>query len=242
MFDRYTDRARKAMGLARQEAQRLNHEYIGTEHVLLGITQVTGVAPEVLLHFDITQKRVRDEVAKLVQRGNSSAVTMGQLPFTPRIKKAMQLALEEGSRLGHNYVGTEHLLLGIMLEGDNVATQVLLNAGLDLDKVRAEVLELLGSGPKSEPWRGASVKPVYEEDPGGRECYRCSYPAQVNSQYCPDHVPSEAEAILRDGLNLIAKGGSILDGESAAHLARKTLGRASKLSSRKPAKEERDAR
>ena len=109
MFDRFTDRARKVMGLARQEAQRLNHEYIGTEHILLGLVQEgSGVAANVLKNLDIDLRKVRQEVEKLVKTG-PSMVTMGQLPFTPRAKKVLELALEEASNLGHNYIGTEPL-------------------------------------------------------------------------------------------------------------------------------------
>jgi ATP-dependent Clp protease ATP-binding subunit ClpA len=242
MFDRYTDKARKVMGIARQEAQRAEHEYIGTEHLVLGLVKVEGISKSVLEHFKIDYPQVRDEIAKLVQRG-SGGITMGQLPFTPRIKRVMEFASDESSRLGHTYIGTEHLLLGIFLEGDNVAVQVLLNMGLNLESARAQVLELLGDGPKDRPWAGHQddALPVYEQEPGGRECFRCSHPAQTTSQYCPNHVPSEAESILRDGLKLIIEGEMILDGESAAHLARITLNKARKASSRKTPKEERDA-
>jgi ATP-dependent Clp protease ATP-binding subunit ClpA len=225
-FERYTDNARKALGLARQEAQRLNHEYIGTEHVLLGIVQSPGAGVEILQRFEATVEEVRAQIGKLVQSGGTT-VTMGQLPFTPRIKKAMEYAEEEARRLGHNYVGTEHLLLGILREGDNVAVQVLLNFGLDLEKARLGVLELVGGDTRE-----------YETSPGGNECMRCSNPAQVHASYCPDHEPSEAEAILRAGLELIIKGAPILDGESAAHLGQLALDRALKASSRKPAPHE----
>jgi len=106
MFDRFTDRARKVMGLARQEAQRFNHDYIGTEHVLLGLVQEgSGVAASVLKNLDIDLKKIRLEVEKLVSNG-TTMVTMGQLPFTPRAKKVLELSLEEASNLGHTYIGT----------------------------------------------------------------------------------------------------------------------------------------
>src|SRR5688572_32067015 len=145
MFDRFTDRARKVMGLARQEAQRFNHEYIGTEHILLGLIQEgSGVAANVLRSLDIDLDKIRREVEKIVQSG-PSMVTMGQLPFTPRAKKVLELAVEEASNLGHNYIGTEHLLLGLIRENEGVAAQVLLNLGLKLEDVREEVLEFLGA-------------------------------------------------------------------------------------------------
>ena len=155
MFDRFTDRARKVMGLARQEAQRLNHEYIGTEHILLGLVQEeSGVAANVLKNMDVDLKKIRIEVEKLVQSGGAT-VTMGQLPFTPRAKKVLEYALEEASQLGHNYIGTEHLLLGLLRESDGVAAQVLLNLGLKLEEVREEVLELLGAELPSQEEKGS---------------------------------------------------------------------------------------
>ncbi len=147
MFDRFTDRARKVMGLARQEAQRLNHEYIGTEHILLGLVQEgSGVAANVLKNLDIDLRKVRQEVEKLVKTG-PSMVTMGQLPFTPRAKKVLELALEEASNLGHNYIGTEHILLGLIKEHDGKAAKVLTNLNVQLDSVRSEILDFLGAEP-----------------------------------------------------------------------------------------------
>ncbi len=147
MFDRFTDRARKVMGLARQEAQRFNHDYIGTEHILLGLVQEgSGVAASVLKNLDIDLKKIRQEVEKLVSNG-TSMVTMGQLPFTPRAKKVLELSLEEASNLGHTYIGTEHLLLGLIRENEGIAAQVLRNLKVKLEDVRDEVLELLGAEP-----------------------------------------------------------------------------------------------
>ncbi|MHC5009636.1 MAG: ATP-dependent Clp protease ATP-binding subunit [Planctomycetota bacterium] len=147
MFDRFTDRARKVMGLARQEAQRFNHDYIGTEHILLGLVQEgSGVAASVLKNLDIDLKKIRHEVEKLVNSG-TTMVTMGQLPFTPRAKKVLELSLEEASNLGHTYIGTEHLLLGLIRENEGIAAQVLRNLKVKLEDVRDEVLELLGADP-----------------------------------------------------------------------------------------------
>jgi ATP-dependent Clp protease ATP-binding subunit ClpC len=145
MFDRFTDRARKVMGLARQEAQRFNHQYIGTEHILLGLIQEgSGVAANVLRNLEVDPEKIRVEVEKIVQDG-PTMVTMGQLPFTPRAKKVLELASEEASGLRHNYIGTEHLLLGLIRENEGVAAQVLMNLNLKLEDVREEVLELLGA-------------------------------------------------------------------------------------------------
>jgi ATP-dependent Clp protease ATP-binding subunit ClpC len=150
MFERLTDRARKVMALANQEAQRLNHEYIGTEHILLGLVKEgSGVGANVLKNLDIDLRKVRLEVEKLVKSG-PEMVTMGKLPQTPRAKKVIEYAIEEARNLNHNYVGTEHLLLGLLREHDGVAAQVLMNLGLKLEEVREEVLNLLGAGVESE--------------------------------------------------------------------------------------------
>ncbi|HEX2837473.1 MAG TPA: ATP-dependent Clp protease ATP-binding subunit [Phycisphaerales bacterium] len=146
MFERFTDRARKVMALANQEAQRLNHEYIGTEHILLGLVKEgSGVGANVLRNLDVDLRKVRLEVEKLVRAG-PEMVTMGKLPQTPRAKKVIEYAIEEARNLNHNYVGTEHLLLGLLREHDGVAAQVLMNLGLKLEEVREEVLNLLGAG------------------------------------------------------------------------------------------------
>ncbi len=146
MYERFTDRARKVMQLANQEAQRFNHEYIGTEHVLLGlIKEGSGVAANVLKNLDVDLRKIRLEVEKLVQSG-PDMVTMGRLPQTPRAKKVIEYSMEEARNLNHNYVGTEHILLGLLREQEGVAAQVLMNLGLKLEEVREEVLNLLGHG------------------------------------------------------------------------------------------------
>src|SRR4051795_10122127 len=146
MYERFTDRARKVMQLANQEAQRFNHEYVGTEHVLLGlIKEGSGVAANVLRNLDVDLRKIRNEVEKIVQAG-PDMVTMGKLPQTPRAKKVIEYAIEEARNLNHNYVGTEHLLLGLLREQEGVAAQVLMNLNLKLDEVREEVLNLLGHG------------------------------------------------------------------------------------------------
>ncbi|MFW6154804.1 MAG: ATP-dependent Clp protease ATP-binding subunit [Planctomycetota bacterium] len=150
MFERFTDRARKVMALANQEAQRFNHEYIGTEHILLGLVKEgSGVGANVLKNLEVDLHKVRMEVEKLVKSG-PDMVTMGKLPQTPRAKKVIEFAIEEARSLSHNYVGTEHLLLGLLREADGVAAQVLMNLGLKLDEVREEVLNLLGAGMEQE--------------------------------------------------------------------------------------------
>src|SRR5678809_161569 len=161
MFERFTDRARKVMALANQEAQRFNHEYIGTEHILLGLVKEgSGVGANVLKNLDVDLRKVRLEVEKLVKSG-PDMVTMGKLPQTPRAKKVIEYAIEEARNLNHNYVGTEHLLLGLLREHDGVAAQVLMNLGLKLEEVREEVLNLLGAGVENE-------EPAQQEKQGAK--------------------------------------------------------------------------
>jgi ATP-dependent Clp protease ATP-binding subunit ClpC len=170
MYERFTDRARKVMQLANQEAQRFNHEYIGTEHVLLGlIKEGSGVAANVLKNLDVDLRKIRLEVEKLVQSG-PDMVTMGKLPQTPRAKKVIEYSMEEARNLNHNYVGTEHILLGLLREQEGVAAQVLMNLGLKLEEVRDEVLNLLGHGIEGgEPERGGRAGMETAEEGEGEE-------------------------------------------------------------------------
>src|SRR5438045_1174791 len=177
MYERFTDRARKVMQLANQEAQRFNHEYIGTEHVLLGLVKEgSGVAANVLKNLDIDLRKIRLEVEKLVQ-SSPEVGTPGKLPQTPRAKKVIEYSIEEARNLNHNYVGTEHLLLGLLREQEGVAAQVLMNLGLRLEDVREEVLNLLGhnmetdeggsggapeSGSEKQTSRGKSKTPALD--------------------------------------------------------------------------------
>ncbi|MBW7904188.1 MAG: ATP-dependent Clp protease ATP-binding subunit [Phycisphaerae bacterium] len=159
MFERFTDRARKVMALANQEAQRFNHDYIGTEHILLGLVKEgSGVGANVLKNLGVDLRKVRLEVERLVKSG-PEMVTMGKLPQTPRAKRVIEYAIEEARNLNHNYVGTEHLLLGLLREQDGVAAQVLMNLGLKLEDVREEVLNLLGAGVEPEDASGVSGAP-----------------------------------------------------------------------------------
>ncbi len=158
MFNRFTERARKVVILAKEEARRFNHDYIGTEHILLGlIREGEGVAAAVLQKLGVSLENIRIEIEKLVQPGPATQI-IGDIPFTPRAKKALELAAEEARSLGHNYIGTEHLLLGLIREGEGVASQVLLNLGLDLNAVRNEIMELLGSALPGFGQPGAQAK------------------------------------------------------------------------------------
>jgi ATP-dependent Clp protease ATP-binding subunit ClpC len=151
MFERFTDRARKVMALANQEAQRFNHDVIGTEHILLGLVKEgSGVGATVLKNFDVDIKKLRLEVEKHVKSG-PDMVTMGKLPQSPRAKKVIEYAIEEARALNHNYVGTEHILLGLLRETEGIAAQVLMSLGLKLEDVRQEILNLLGAGVEGGP-------------------------------------------------------------------------------------------
>ena len=156
MFNKFTERARKVILLAKEEAKRFNHDYIGTEHILLGlIREGEGVAAAVLQKLGLSPEKIRLEVEKLVQSGPTTMVS-GDIPFTPKAKKVIELAMEEARSLGHNYIGTEHLLLGLIREGEGVASQVLMNLGLDLNRVRSEVITLLGSSTPATPTAGGT--------------------------------------------------------------------------------------
>jgi ATP-dependent Clp protease ATP-binding subunit ClpC len=143
MFERFTDRARKVMQLANQEAQRFNHEYIGTEHILLGLVKEgSGVAADVLKNLDIDLHKIRLDVENIVQSG-PDMVMMGKMPQTPRAKKVIEYSIEEARNFKHKHVGTDHLLLGLLREQEGIAAQVLMNLGLKLEYVREEILNLL---------------------------------------------------------------------------------------------------
>ena len=142
MFERFTDRARRVVVLAQEEAKMLNHNYIGTEHILLGlIHEGEGVAAKALESLGISLDAVRAQVEEIIGQGQE--IPSGHIPFTPRAKKVMELSLREALQLGHDYIGTEHILLGLIREGDGVAAQVLVRLGADLNRVRQQVILLL---------------------------------------------------------------------------------------------------
>ena len=141
-FDKFTDRARKVLTLAQDEAQRFNHNYIGTEHLLLGLVREgEGVAARVLENMNVELAKVRTAVEFIIGRGDRPVV--GEVGLTPRAKRVIELAIDEARRLGHNYIGTEHLLLGLVREGEGIAAGVLESLGVNLDKVRHEVIRVL---------------------------------------------------------------------------------------------------
>ena len=157
MFERFTDRARRVVVLAQEEARLLNHNYIGTEHILLGlIHEGEGVAARALEGMGISLESVRSQVVEII--GQGSQAPSGHIPFTPRAKKVLELSLREALQLGHNYIGTEHILLGLIREGEGVAAQVLQQLGAELHKVRQTVIQLL-SGAQGEEGRSGSGHP-----------------------------------------------------------------------------------
>src|SRR4030088_1193785 len=145
MFERFTERARRVVALAQEEARMLDHNYIGTEHILLGlIREGEGVAGRALESLGISLEAVRQQVEEIIGRGQQAP--SGHIPFTPRAKKVLELSLRESLQLGHDYIGTEHILLGLLREGEGVAAQVLVRLGADLNRVRQQVLNLLAGG------------------------------------------------------------------------------------------------
>ena len=144
MFERFTDRARRVVVLAQEEARMLNHNYIGTEHLLLGlIHEGEGVAARALESLGISLDAVRQQVEEIIGQGQQAP--SGHIPFTPRAKKVLELSLREALQLGHNYIGTEHILLGLIREGEGVAAQVLVKLGADLNRVRQQVIQLISA-------------------------------------------------------------------------------------------------
>jgi len=165
VFERFTDKARRVVVLAQEEARILDHNYVGTEHLLLGlIREEEGVAARALVSLDISLEDVRSQVRTII--GEGTAAPAGHIPFTPRTKKALELALREALQLGHNYIGTEHILLGLVREGEGVAAQVLGELGAEPDRIRGVVIELLAaySGTGAPSW-------TYEE-PKQRRAFR----------------------------------------------------------------------
>src|SRR5690554_2255571 len=157
MFERFTDRARRVVVLAQEEARMLNHNYIGTEHILLGlIHEGEGVAAKALEGLDIKLEAVREQVQEIIGQGQQAPT--GHIPFTPRAKKVLELSLREALQLGHNYIGTEHILLGLIREGEGVAAQVLVKLGADLNRVRQQVIQLISGyqGKEGQPPAGPS--------------------------------------------------------------------------------------
>jgi ATP-dependent Clp protease ATP-binding subunit ClpC len=171
VFERFTDRARRVVVLAQEEARMLNHNYIGTEHILLGlIHEEQGLAARALESLGISLEAVRSHIQEMV--GKSEAAPVGHIPFTPRAKKVMELSLREAIELGHNYIGTEHLLLGLIREGEGVAAQALAKLGADMKQVRGIVITLISE--HVHPEGGETFETVPTRDPKAMPmCPRC---------------------------------------------------------------------
>ena len=162
MFERFTDRARRVVVLAQEEARMLNHNYIGTEHILLGlIHEGEGVAAKALESLNISLEAVRQQVEEII--GQGQAAPTGHIPFTPRAKKVLELSLREALQLGHNYIGTEHILLGLIREGEGVAAQVLQKLGADLNRVRETVIQLTSGWTEAAASSGGEEIEVFTE-------------------------------------------------------------------------------
>jgi ATP-dependent Clp protease ATP-binding subunit ClpC len=198
MFERFTDKARRVVVLAQEEARILNHNYIGTEHMLLGILhEGEGVGAKTLESMGISLEAARAKVEEIIGQGQSAPT--GHIPFTPRAKKVLELGLRESKQLGHNYIGTEHLLLGIIREGEGVAAQVLQKLGADVGGVRQQVAQLLSAQPGSEvivEGVGPRAEPLVmgvrqEEAAQAPLCPRCRAQLKVTATYRVLEVPGE---------------------------------------------------
>jgi ATP-dependent Clp protease ATP-binding subunit ClpA len=164
MFERFTERARRVVVFAQEEARDLNHNYIGTEHLLLGLLRDAGsVAGRALRELDISQDAAREQVTEIIGRGKRAP--SGHIPFTPRAKKVLELSLREALQLNHNYIGTEHILLGLVGEGEGVAAQVLVKLGGSLSRVRDKVIELAPPGTGEGPGLTSHLRPAGPRGP-----------------------------------------------------------------------------
>jgi ATP-dependent Clp protease ATP-binding subunit ClpA len=197
MFERFTDRARRVVVLAQEEARLLNHNYIGTEHLLLGLAhERQGVAAKALESLGIRLEALRSQVEEIIGQGQRAPT--GHIPFTPRAKKVLELSLHEAKQLGHNYIGTEHLLLGLIREGEGVAAQVLVKLGADVSRVRQQVIQLL-SGHADVPEAAAGTRLVHMTVPEDlREAEERLAQVRRQKEAAIDAEDFERAAALRD--------------------------------------------
>jgi Clp amino terminal domain, pathogenicity island component len=200
MFERFTDRARRVVVLAQEEAGRLNHNYIGTEHLLLGlIHEGEGIAARALEALGIRLEVVRAEVEEIIGRGSEPPA--GRIPFTPRAKKVLELSLREALQLSHSYIGTEHILLGLIREGEGVAAQVLVTLGADLARVRGQVITLLSGEAVEAGEPPAQERVVLQDMPpavAGGPAFRAQQPAELVRV-----VPLVREFVRRGGYRVV---------------------------------------
>lgn len=188
-FDKFTERARKVLSLAQEEAQRFQHNYIGTEHLLLGLVREgEGVAAKVLSSLGIELNRVRSSVEFIIGRGDR--IVLGEIGLTPRAKKVIELAVDEARRLNHHYIGTEHLLLGLVREGNGIAAGVLESQGLNLAKVRAQTLRVLGGedvvspAPTDPPLVPPEAATLVAEGAPALTCSYCHAKSPIYFRHC----------------------------------------------------------
>ena len=206
----FTERVRKVLAMAREEAARLHHEYVGTEHILLGlIREGEGVAATVLQNLNVDLDEIQQKIEETVKKGKAAPATGPDLPYTSRAKKVLELAMSEARELNHSYVGTEHLLLGLLREEKGIAAQVLTDAGVNLDAARAETLRLLGTEmpqggstaqpPAGQPHRRAAPQGREEvQDAGARSLLPRSHAARRRRSARSDDRPREGNR-ARDG-------------------------------------------
>ncbi len=183
-FDKFTERARRVLALAQEEAQRLQHHYIGTEHLLLGLLREgDGVAARVLNNLGIDLNKARSGVEFLVGRGDR--IVFGEIGLTPRAKKVIELAIDEARKLNHHYIGTEHLLLGLLREGEGLAVGVLESLGANIDKVRTQtILVLKGSGAQVLPPVPVAAAELVKEGEQAQTCSACGARSPGYFRYC----------------------------------------------------------
>jgi hypothetical protein len=216
VFERFTDRARRVVVLAQEEARLLNHNYIGTEHLLLGlIHEGEGVAAQVLTGMDVSLDTVRRKVEEII--GFGSRAPSGHIPFTPRSKKVLEMSLREALQLGHNYIGTEHILLGLLREGEGVAAQVLTKLGCDLSGVRQTVVQLLSGHPEQAEAITRSVSGELPPEPdssisaaprSGIEPARCGF-CGIPSPECGPLFTGVSAALICSACARVAAGPSV---------------------------------
>ncbi len=190
MFERFTERARQVVVLAQEEARTLKHNYIGTEHILLGLLrEEEGLAARVLEGLEITVEEVRAQVIRIV--GSGEEVTSGQIPFTPRAKKVLELALREALSLGHNYIGTEHILLGLVRENEGVAARILADFDADSEKIRNEIIRMLSGPGRRQQGQGAAARAAT------RSRASCSTSSAATSRSSPPRASSTRSSGVR---------------------------------------------
>jgi Clp amino terminal domain, pathogenicity island component/ClpX C4-type zinc finger len=227
MFERFTDRARRVVVLAQEEARLLNHDYIGTEHILLGIVREgAGVGAKALESLGIPLEAVRAQVQEIV--GSGSRAPSGHIPFTARAKKVLELSLREALQLGHNYIGTEHILLGLIREGEGVGAQVLLNLGADMSRVRAEVIRLLSGyqPPQAARTVGPRIQEVPSSGPGiaappSRSCSFCGREFWDLDRYVVGSGAVICDACIEAAREVVARAPA---GEPSLHMPPRVFG------------------